>query len=151
MNNNESEKRTDTVPASKAASNPFADAPVIFSYSRKQAIEDGVLIDLTAWAKETGFRIPVACTSAVWHEYIVPPAGTRELGQSERGRAHDVLWLLYTAIRASRRNGETDDRLLYKVIFLQAPHRQETVTLKAICGPGDNGEPVLTVMLPTED
>lgn len=27
--------------------NPFADAPIIFSYTRAQAIEDGVLVDLT--------------------------------------------------------------------------------------------------------
>ena len=70
------------------ATNPFADAPVIFSYSRAQAIEDGVLVDLTKWAKETGFRIPVACTSTLWERYIVPPNGTTELGQSVRGRAH---------------------------------------------------------------
>jgi hypothetical protein len=131
--------------------NPFDDMPVIFSYSRAEAIEDGVLVDLTEWAKETGFRIPVACTSTVWHEYIVPPENTRALGQSERGRAHDFLWMLYNAIRASKRSGEGDDLLHFKVIVLQAPRRQETVTLKAICGPGDNGEPVLTIMLPSED
>ena len=74
--------------------NMFEDAPVIFSYTRAQAIEDGVLIDLTEWAKETGFKIPVACTATVWHQYIVPPEGTKELGQSERGRAHDLLFML---------------------------------------------------------
>ena len=128
--------------------NLFENAPVIFSYTRAQAIEDGVLVDLTAWAKETGFRIPVACTTAAWHQYIVPPEGTKELGQSERGRAHDMLWRLHTAIR---RGPVGQDRLLFKVIFLQAPNKHETVTLKAICGPGDKGEPVLTVMLPDED
>jgi len=151
MKHNEPDKKTDVAAFRNTAGNPFADAPVIFSYTRKQAIGDGVLIDLTEWAKETGFRIPVACTSAVWHECIVPPKETRELGQSERGRAHDLLWMLYNAIRASKRSGETDDRLFYNVIFLQAPRRQETVTLKAICGPGDKGEPVLTVMKPEED
>jgi len=30
-------------------------------------------------------------------------------------------------------------------------HRHETVKLKAICGPGDQGEPVLTIMMPHED
>ena len=38
--------------------NPFDGAPIIYSYSRKQAIEDGVLVDLSPWAKETGFSIP---------------------------------------------------------------------------------------------
>ena len=27
----------------------------------------------------------------------------------------------------------------------------ETVELKAVCGPGDEGEPVITIMLPGED
>ena len=128
--------------------NLFEDAPVIFSYTRAQAIEDGVLIDLTEWAKETGFRIPVACTAAVWHQYIVPPEGMKELGQSERGRAHDLLWMLWLVIK---RAGPDGDLVLFKVIFLQAPRKHETVTLKAICGPGDKGEPVLTVMLRDED
>lgn len=138
---------------------PFDDAPVIFSYTRAQAIEDGVLVDLTAWAKETGFKIPVACTSEVWHSYIEPPIGTCKLGQSERGRAHDLLWMLFVAIKRqaahsqgrNRGDRESVDQLLYKVIFLQAPNRPETVTLKSICGPGDQGEPVITIMLPHED
>lgn len=129
--------------------NPFDNANVIFRYTRAQAIEDGVLIDLTEWAKETGFRIPVACTAAVWHGFIVPPQGARELGQCERGRAHDILWLLYVAIR--RQSGAARDRLEYEVAFHQAPHRHETVKFRSICGPGDNGEPVLTIMLPDED
>ena len=129
--------------------NPFEDAPVIFSYTRAQAIEDGVLVDLTEWARETGFRIPVACTAAVWHGYIVPPAKTEGWGQSERGRAHDLLWMLYLAIRQSKGAGQ--EWLLFKLIFLQAPHKHETVTLKAHCGPGDRGEPVITIMLRDED
>ena len=128
-------------------SNPFDDAPVISSYSRAQAIEDGVLVDLTPWARETGFRYPAACTASVWHGYVVPPAGTQELGQSERGRAHDLLWMLYCAIR----RGADGDQLQFRVIFLQASGEQQTVTLKSVCGPGDDGEPVLTVMLPNED
>ena len=128
---------------------PFEDMPVIFSYTRAQAIEDGVLVDLAVWAKETGFRIPVACTSTVWHGYIVPPAGTEELGQSERGRAHDLLWMAYVAIRQSK--GAEREQLLFNVLFLQAPRKHEEVTLKVHCGPGDHGEPVLTIMLPRED
>lgn len=128
--------------------NPFDDAPIIYRYTRKQALEDGVLIDLTRWASETGFRIPVACTQAVWADYIEPPEGTLEVGQSQRGRAHDVLWMLYVAIK---RSPSGDPELRYDVIFLNRELEQETVTLKAICGPGDTGEPVITIMLPHED
>ena len=128
--------------------NPFEDALVIFNYTRAQAIEDGVLVDLTEWARETGFRIPVACTTAVWHEHVEPPGTTEKLGQSVRGRAHDLLWMLYVSIRGSDSKSES---LMFEVLFVQEGSERKTVTLKAICGPGDHGEPVLTVMLPDED
>jgi len=67
---------------------------IIHSYTRTQAIQDGVLIDLTDWARELGFLVPVACTAAVWHTWIVPPADNKLPGQSTRGRAHDMLWIL---------------------------------------------------------
>ena len=128
--------------------NPFEGAPIIYSYTREQAIEDGVLADLTPWAKETGFTIPVACTATVWNQYVVPEENNSVLGQSERGRAHDLLWMLYLAIK---KQPEAADLLIFEVIFLNAGGKRETVKLKAICGPGDNAEAVLTVMLPNED
>jgi hypothetical protein len=121
---------------------------LIYSYTRQQAFEDGVLVDLTPWAKETGFTIPVACTAAVWNQYVVPPGDTKDVGQSERGRGHDLLWMLYREIK---KQPGTADRLMLQVIFLNRHQKHETVTLKAICGPGDQGEPVITVMLPNED
>ena len=125
-----------------------ADDPVIYRYTRAQALDDGVLIDLTPWARETGLTLPVACTAHVWHEHIVPPQGTEAWGQSERGRAHDVLFLLWHAIRVGPRDRSD---ILYPVRFLTAGGKHRTVTLKAVCGPGDRGEPVLTVMGQDED
>ncbi len=132
----------------RADRDDFEGMPVIHRYTRAQAIEDGVLVDLTAWASETGFIVPVACTSAVWHGYIVPPEDTRAQGQSERGRAHDMLFLLFHAIRHTNREGNL---IHYRVGFLMAGGRHETVEIKAHCGPGDHGEPVMTLMLPHED
>ncbi|MDP6633664.1 MAG: hypothetical protein QGG42_02085 [Phycisphaerae bacterium] len=126
--------------------NPFSDMPVIFSYTRAQAIEDGVLIDLTEWAKETGFRYPLACTTAVWNDYVAPNEDLRLLGQSERGRAHDLLWMLLCAVRRG-----SGDRIDFETLFLQSPHRRITARFKAVCGPGDDGQPVITIMLPNED
>lgn len=128
--------------------NPFDDAPVIFRYTREQALEDGVLIDLTEWAKETGFKIPVACTAAVWSDCITPPPAAKACGQCERGRGHDLLWMLWLAIQAGKHGG---DRVVYEVVFQDNPRTRRTVKFKSICGPGDKGEPVLTIMLPYED
>jgi len=127
---------------------PFEDAEIISSYSRKQAIEDGVLIDLTPWAKETGFVMPVACTTKVWSQHIEPPVEVKSCGQDVRGRAHDLLWMLYLSIRHAD-NGA--DRLTFKVRFLLAPSRYHLVKFKSVCGPGDQAEPVITIMMPDED
>ena len=141
------------IPPKPNAGNPFDDMPVIFSYTRKQAIEDGVLVDLTPWAKETGFKIPVACTAAVWHEFVVPPEAMKQWGQSERGRAHDLLVMLFFAIRSRKTKppAEGEDLLFYEVLFQQEPEKTVKVRFKAICGPGDDGEPVMTILRPEED
>lgn len=77
--------------------------PIVFSYSRAQAIADGVLVDLTEWARETGFTVPVVCTSAVWHGYIVPKDELRHVGQSERGRGRTTCYGCCTWPSASTR------------------------------------------------
>jgi hypothetical protein len=56
--------------------------------------------------------------------------------------------MLYLAIRGAPKQA---DVLMFSVIFLQASGKQETVQFKAICGPGDDAEPTLTLMMPHED
>jgi hypothetical protein len=128
--------------------------PAIHTYSRAQAIADGALIDLTAKAKEHGvsmpFKFPLACTAAIW-AWIVPSDDeqTRD-GQSIAGRLWDVLWLLLCAVRRS--GGGSN--LQYDVIFVRRESsklRRPVVKIKSICGPGDDAEPVITLMLPEED
>jgi hypothetical protein len=48
---------------------------VVHRYGRRQAIADGVLVDVTATAREAGFRYPVALTRAVWDNYVRVPPG----------------------------------------------------------------------------
>ena len=127
---------------------PHEDFEVIHRYTRAEALADGVLVDLSQWAAETGFVVPVACTRSVWESYIVPSEDTRSMGQSERGRAHDVLFMLFHAIRHTNREGSV---VHYDVGFLMPGSKHETVRLKAICGPGDRGEPVMTILMPHED
>lgn len=69
---------------------PTTHAELIFSYSRKQAIANGVLVDVTKLAKEAGIKYPTAITAAVWHLYVVPDDACREVGQSVEGRLWDV-------------------------------------------------------------
>jgi hypothetical protein len=121
---------------------------VIFSYTRAQALADGVLVDLTPLAKEAGFRIPIAVTEAVYLDYLKPSAAHAAESQSFDSRAWDLLQVLRFAAAVH----PDHDTILFKVLFILTPGcPPEPVSLKAICGPGDEGEPVLTILLPLED
>ena len=118
--------------------------PVIVAYTRADALRDGVLVDVTETAREMGYRVPVAVTRAVWVG-VVEPDDTP--GQSVEGRLWDVLWMLHYAIKTRPRAGSLVRYQLYATIG----GFSRLVTLKAVIGPGDEGEPVITIMEPDED
>ena len=125
----------------------FENADLIHRYSRGDAIADGVLLDVTSTAREAGIRYPVALTRAVWERCVAVPAGV--VWQDEAGRLWDVLWLLACAIRRGN-----DGREVRFGVHVRNDNHDRTpplVRLKAVCGPGDDGEPVVTIMLPDED
>lgn len=124
------------------------DFNLIYSYSRAQAIADGVLIEVTAQAREAGFKFHTVVTDNLFHSYITPPAGLEGEGQSIEGRLHDVFFVLLAAIRSSK---AATDYAEIDVLFVMAPGRQEKVKVIAVVGPGDKGEPVMTIMLPGDD
>jgi hypothetical protein len=126
-----------------ALSDIFGD--VIYGYSRAQAIEDGILVDVSETAREAGIKFPVALTRTVWDKYITPDPRAEKWGQSESGRLWDTLWMLRNA---AKRGGS---EIMYQLYFIMAAKQKRLVTLKALCGPGDNTEPVISVMLPEED
>jgi hypothetical protein len=124
----------------------FEEADLIHRYSRADALRDGVLIDVSATAREAGFRYPVALTCAVWERCVAVPPGV--VCQDEGGRLWDVLFLLRCAVR-----GQDGAEVRFGV-HVRNDNRERTpplVRLKALCGPGDDGEQVITVMTPDED
>lgn len=133
----------------------FGEENVIFAYTRAQAIADGVLIDVSKAAREAGFRFPVALTAQVWADCVAwePEDSDRQIHQDLSGRLWDVLWMASWAIRAQRGSDDAC-RLPYRLFVVprdgQSQDAQE-VELHVHIGPGDAGEPVLTIMLPWED
>jgi hypothetical protein len=124
------------------------DAEVIYAYTRAQALEDGVLVDVSEMAKEAGIKFPVALTAAVYGKNVEVPDGVT--GQDELGRLWDILWMLRCA--AGRCQGDTLEFQLYvRNHNRERLDRRDLVALKAVCGPGDSGEPVVAIMLPNED
>ena len=126
---------------------------VISTYTRAQAIEDGVLVDVSSMAREAGFKWPVALTSAAWADCVVWTDDDRQqqVHQDQDGRLWDVLYMASHAIRTSKDSG---DRLLFQLYRVPRDgYSTEAVleTLKLIVGPGDTSEPVMTILLPNED
>ena len=124
---------------------------VIYSYTRKQAIEDGVLVDLmqpetVGLVREAGFKFPVAMTAGAFAATVAEIEKPLPEGQDIQGRLWDVLWMLACAIKSA---GSTD-RVKFRVSVWNG-RRRDKVKLWSLCGPGDDGAPVVTIMLEGED
>lgn len=140
---------------------------VIYSYTRAQAIADGVLVDFSDPSftfrpglnilKEAGIKFPVAMTLAAFARMVQDPDSDEPLppGQDVSGRLWDVLMVFKLYARQT-----AGDTFLFPVciqnwVRVDGKHTEraklETVQLKAVCGPGDTPEPVITIMLPDED
>ncbi len=122
------------------------DADIISSYTRAQAIEDGALVDVSTMAREAGFRVPVAITAGVHGLLSDIP---QDSGEDYTGRLWDVLWM---ASLAAKRQ-PTKDAISFDVIIhtTDKPRGEALQALWMTIGPGDDGEPVLTIMLWGED
>ena len=80
-------------------------------YTRRQAIEDGVLVDLMqpetmGLVREAGFRFPVAMTIGAFSVTVSEPDKPLPAGQDLKGRLWDVLWMLKLAIKSSKTGNE---------------------------------------------
>ena len=138
----------------------------IHSYTRAQALADGILVDLTtatddqghSLCHQAGFKVPVAITRSAWAKTVeaggtwkaTGDGETLELkgGQSLTGRLWDVLWMLRVACGKARNTDRIHFQLLVDV---DGDGHHEQVKLWALCGPGDDAQPVITLMLEGED
>ena len=138
-------------PDSSGCDELFGD--VIYSYTRAQAIADGVLIDATELAVDAGFKWPVALTAAAWQDCVAWSDADNKCQayQDQSGRLWDVLFMASYAIRTAR---IANQQLLFDLHCIPRNGRatkSQRLTLKLILGPGDDGQPVITIMLPEED
>jgi hypothetical protein len=144
-----------TVSGDAMRSLPLAEPDeIIHAYTRAQALADGTLTAADAEsAREAGFVVPVALTSAVWEGCVAWNDGDneRQVPQDERGRLWDILHMARAAIR---RGGRDSDRVTFDLRRVPRDGCTRTarpVQLVCAIGPGDQGEPVITIMEPHED
>ena len=159
--------RVESPTASEAGEWPVSETfgDVVYAYTRAQAIEDGVLVDLTHpgftfrqglnICQEAGIKFPVAMTETAFAKTVEAEGVPLPPCQDISGRLWDVLWMMKLAIK---RQGGTTVRFQVSVMNWIERNgkrinrtKQELVSLKAVCGPGDDAEPVITIMLPEED
>ena len=148
---------------------------VISVYTRQQAIEDGILVDCEqapmGEMRTQLLKWPLAMTATAFHRYVWPIDEEANLppDQSLEGRFWDVVWMFHAAVKGTVPAQRIDPcNLLFDFYCIVAepalssnetidatarsgPEGMRLVTLKAVSGPGDDGEPVMTFMLPEED
>lgn len=122
--------------------NIFSDADVISIYTRAQAIADGVLVDISKLFPISSrlYKFPIACTDTVWN--VIKSTGHEEL-----------LGIVLAVLAASQKNitEPIDEASHLFGVVLEGAAPTERCTFKIMCHGGDECEPVLTIMLPTED
>ena len=121
---------------------------VIYSYTRAQAVADGVQVEVSKVAAEAGIKFPVFITRTVFDSFVAVPEGVS--GQDEAGRLWDVVWMLRFAIRKAQ-HGQS--RLPFALYVRNDNHKPRLIKLIATCGAHDidDAQPAITVMLPEED
>jgi len=121
---------------------------VIHSYTRAQAIEDGVLIDLSAIAPDVcrqHYKYPIACTAPVW-SIIDEAVNNPRFDCDHKGIIHDMLFMSihYKTFVLS------EQEVIFECMMPLYEH-QKVYQFKMNCGPNDDLTPCLTIMLPNED
>ena len=127
--------------------------PVLSVYTRAQAIEDGILVDVSETAREAGFKIPVALSRSVWERLVALPEGYRGF-QDEAGRLWDVLWMA----RHYALGAPNSDRVTMCVLVrdirkdLRDSNRPPRRHFPIVAiGAGDDARPAITIMWPEDD
>ncbi len=135
----------------------------IYTYTRKQAINDGLQVSLDEFhasdLAEAGLRFPVYMTTTAYASCVCPIEGEGEMlapCQDAKGRLWDVLTMLVWGIRRNR----DSQRIPFTVMVVpnipdgsKRHPRAKRIELIATVGPVDIDapEPAITIMFPGEE
>lgn len=143
------EKQDEASGTHKTADGYFGET--IYSYTRQQAIDDGVLIDITEAAAEAGFKIEVALTAAAYQDCVSwTEADNQQAYQDETGR----LWDILTMAMYAARKGAGSSSVSFKVLRIPKDGKSrapQVAHLKMEIGPTEEGVPAITIMQHNED
>lgn len=119
----------------------------IFEFSRADALQQRMLIDLSSNFPDECrlYRYHVACTSAVW-SLVEQATADRKHCNSAAGVVWDILFMSQHGIVT-----RPDEQTVIFQVIITGTGRKRIHTMKAVCHPGDNMEPVITIMMTDED
>ena len=114
-------------------------------YTRQQAIEDGVLVDVTPNFSDLVMLaespVPVALTSTLYVRHVEVTEKNRRSGSTEE-RLSDLLLAVGVAIKSEKNKDQ---------IFTICKLGSKVVKIKIVRGLDEAGENTITIMLPEED
>ena len=123
---------------------------VIDVYTCRQALEDGVLVEVSWMAEEAGLPCPTAITAGL-HDDLPSIPRERTFSQSYEDQFWDVLFL--ARLTARRRIWENPTAIsINQAVCPEIERRQHLRMLDMWlhAGPGDNLEPVITIGIPED-
>ncbi len=110
----------------------WEEADVIYAYTRQQAFEDGVLVDLmqpglVELVHNAGIKFPVAMTAEAFGDYVELTPMAKKMCNDIKGRLWDVLWMFTrSALRSS------SSEILFTFYCVTNRSEPSECTLKAI-------------------
>ena len=125
----------------------------ISTYTRAQAIEDGALVNLMGFFSthddvasvcRQHYKFPIACTAAVF-DIMQKAVENPRYCNDYAGIVHDMLWMSKIMKR------QIDESTVMFRVIIAGAGQQRNYDFKLAVGPGDQGEPVITIMMPDED
>lgn len=126
-------------PSNTPDSDPLTEAfgPTIFAYTRAQALADGVLVPVPELdAALAGFTPSFAVNASVWS------------AANAGDPANRATMLAQCRAAVGGMADKSDDRVYFALCL--PPGGEQTLDVVLHCGPGDAGEPVLTLCEPQD-
>lgn len=120
----------------------------VHTYTRAQALADGVLKNVSLFATRVGFKHNLAMTSSVWDDCVRWNKDVELVEQSDTQRLWNLLRAAYKEFSCSSNKSHLSFKLLRVPPGDKSP---SLVELILHVGPGDDGESVITIMNPGED
>jgi hypothetical protein len=124
----------------------FAMGEPVHRYTRREAIADGVLVDVSREASPAemagGFTVSVAITAGLWAAIEAIPASLQGIADA-RGRLHDVLWMAAQAGRRCEFRAGGACMFVVLLPFLGSTKRLQLLSVHL--GPDDDGKPCVTI------